>query len=557
MFACRRVLQLSLVCLGLSIIGCGNSGLDSIQVTPATQALTVGQTAQFIAEGTYGNSQHTSTQNITTGVTWISSAPAVATVNSAGIATAVGAGSTTITASAAAYNGPASSSSVLTVTGSSGGIAGGSITSMTIIPGSQAVSAPAQTTQFLAIGTTSSGATVNLTNQVAWSSSSSQIATVGATTGLATAVGQGTSTITALYTNSAGGTVVTGTASFIVSGGTTEKFTAVSLTPGAQSLSASGQTGQFIAIGTFGANGLQTNVTSSPQITWISSVPTIASVSTSGLVTGLSAGSTNITAQLANPDGTVVSNSAAVTVSLTAAPEPLLSLTIIPSVISVDNLQDTGQFLAIGTFSTVPYVRDLTNSPTLQWFSSFPNYFPVNTNSGGNSGASAGIVTAYYWGSATIIAEATSTDGSIQTATATFNCPLELPNPNGDPPTPGSCDEAASPLLGTLTVYNEGLNTTNWLVTGSSATGTPTVIHCGPGWNKDGNTTGSVCSATYPVGTQITLTAPAQSGVTFGGWSYNCTQTAPISQTGPNSCTVTLTPNDTVGAIFNNSSGQN
>jgi hypothetical protein len=102
-----------------------------------------------------------------------------------------------------------------------------------------------------------------------------------------------------------------------------------------------------------------------------------------------------------------------------------------------------------------------------------------------------------------------------------------------------------------LTVYNEGLNTTNWLVTAPSATGTPSVLHCGPG----STTGGSVCVATYPVGTTVTLTAPAN-GAAFGGWSYNCTQTvpappAPPSATGPNACTVTLTTNDTVGAIFN------
>ena len=79
-------------------------------------------------------------------------------------------------------------------------------------------------------------------------------------------------------------------------------------------------------------------------------------------------------------------------------------------------------------------------------------------------------------GGATIIAEATNpADGTIQTATATFNCPLALPNPNGNPPTPGTCipGTQAPSLLSTLTVYNEGLNTTNWAITGPSATGTP------------------------------------------------------------------------------------
>jgi uncharacterized protein YjdB len=562
MFARCCVRGLLLLCLGTSLVGCSNQGLDSVQVTPATQALTVGQTAQFTATGTYGNASHPSTQNITSLVTWASNAPSVATISATGVATAVGAGTTTITATSSGFNGPISSSATLTVTGSSGGgTAGGSIASIAIIPGTQSVSSPTQTSQFLAIGTTSSGATVNLTNQVAWSSSSTQIGTIGATTGLATGVGQGTTTITALYSNAAGGTVVTGTATFTVVGGTTEKFTAVSITPSSQALSASGQTAQFIALGTSGSGGLQTDVTSSSQIAWSSSSPSIASIvpsgTTAGLATGLSVGTATITAQLTNPDGSVVSNTATVAVSLTAAPEDLLSLTIIPSSISVGDSLDTGQFLAIGTFSTVPYVRDLTNSSTLKWFSSFPNYFPVNSNAclppAVCVGASAGIVTAYAAGSATIIAEATSNDGTIKTATATFNCPLMLPNPNGNPPTPGSCVSAApADLLATLTVYNQGLNTTGWLITASSATGTPTVIHCGPGWAVSGQTTGSVCSATYPVGATITLTAPAEAGVDFGGWSSNCTQTAPISAQGPNSCTVSLTTNDTVGGIFNN-----
>jgi uncharacterized protein YjdB len=401
---------------------------------------------------------------------------------------------------------------------------------------------------------------------VTWSSSSTQIATVGATTGLATGVGQGTATIAALFTNSKGGTAVTGTATFTVVGGKAEQFTAVAITPSSQALSASGQTTQLIALGTSGNNGLQTDVTDSTQIKWRSSTPSIASVSASGLVTGSSPGSATITAELTNGDGSVVSGTATVAVANTPAPEPLLSLTIIPSSLSVGNLQDTGNFLAFGTFSAAPYVRDLTNSVT--WRSSFPDVFPVSSNNSVPEpvGATAGVVTAYGNGSAVIIAQATSSDGSIQTAAATFNCPLVLPNP---PTTPGSCfpGSQAPALKATITVYNEGLNTTNWEVTAPSATGTPNVIHCGPGWALNGGTGGSVCAAAYPIdptgSTVVKVILTAQGGA-FGGWSYSCTPSdqngnpispTAITATGPNYCTVNISagnPNVTVGAIFNN-----
>ncbi len=550
----------------LPFVGCINTpGLDSIQVTPSSQSLTVGESTQLTATGTFGNASHLSTQNITDLATWTSNIPAVATVSSTGLVTGVSAGSATITASAQGYNGPVSSSSAITVT-STGGITGADVVSLTVIPGSQSVASPSQTSQFIAIGSTSTGSTVNVTGQVAWGSSNIQVATVNSA-GLATGVGQGTSTITAIATNP-DNSVAVGQASLTVNSGASEPVTLLTIIPNSETLSASGQTGQLIAIGTSGTTGLQLNLTDSPHLTWGSSIPTVATISDTGLVTGQSIGSTTITAIYTNPDNTVVSAvPASITTTSAPAPEPLLSLTIIPTTITVDNLQGTGNFLAIGTFSTAPTVRDLTNSVT--WLSSLPSVFPVSTNSNPpNPGASGGVVTAYGNGTAIIIAEATDpTTGSIQTATATFNCPLIEPDPTAVPPVPGSCfpGSQAPGLLVTLTVYNEGLNTTNWLITAPSATGTPDVIHCGPGWAGDGNTGGSVCTATYPLNTTVILTAPTQTGVNFGGWSWSCTPSnesgvplpGPIyyTATGPNYCTVDLgvagNSNVTVGAIFN------
>ncbi len=560
---------LFLIALAVPFAGCSNPLVDEIAISPTTQSVAVGQTAQFTAVGLtgHGNNHPGTVADITNQVTWTSSVPAVATISAAGVATGVSSGSTTITATIHGYTGLLGATATLTVTGGGGGTGSLSgVTAISIIPGSQAVSAPGETAQFIAIGTTSGGATVDVTSQVAWTSSSVQIATIGASTGLATAVGQGSDNITAIYTNPNGGSTVTGSAVFTVSAGTTEQYTAVTIIPNSQEVTASGgQTGQFIALGTLGNNGLEADVTNSSQITWVSSIPSISTITSglpsgNGVATGVSQGSTTITAELRNPDGSIVSNTASVTVTLTPAPEPLLSLTIIPSAITVGNLQDSAQFLAIGTYSTPPTVRDVTNS--VAWISATPGVFPVNSNGTGipNPADPAGVVTAYGNGGTVIIAEDTDpTTGSIQTATADFNCPLILPTAT----TAGSCypGSEAPYLTEDLTVYNEGANTTNWLVTASSATGTPDVIHCGPGSNG-AELGGSVCVASYPEGTRVVLEAQpgGGTGAQFGGWSYNCTPSdstgntaaaPPISAAGPNYCVVFTTFNTTVAAIFN------
>ncbi|HEX6773341.1 MAG TPA: Ig-like domain-containing protein, partial [Acidobacteriaceae bacterium] len=345
MIARRRVAAFLLVLgsvLGAALVGCGNpNGLDSISVTPASETINTGQTAQLTAIGTFGNAKHPNQQNVTTGVTWTSNKTAVATVDKAGLVTAVGAGTATITATAQAFNGQTSSSALVTVASPGGGTGG----------------------------------------------------------------------------------------------------------------------------------------------------------------TGGSGGG-------------------------------ILSLTIIPSGIVFGTLGDSGQFLAIGTFSTAPTVRDLTNSVT--WLTSEPNKYPVTNNNSAAPGGgteNGGVVSDYEASNgpvgAIITAEAKDSNGSIATATANVGCPYVLPNP---PSTPGSCFNSVPTLLTTLTFYNEGLDTSDWEITAPSATGTPKVIHCGPGWIKDGGSD-SVCTATYPINTTVTLTAPARSDVKFGGWSSNCTNTGTISET--------------------------
>jgi Bacterial Ig-like domain (group 2) len=352
----------------------------------------------------------------------------------------------------------------------------------------------------------------------------------------------------------------------------------IQITPSSSSLTV-GQTTQFTATGQYGNAAHPSAQDITGQVTWTSASTGIAQVGATGLLTAEGNGTTTITASAKGYNGPV-SSSATVTVTGggsgggPVSSTSLISLTIIPSSISVGNLEDTGNFLAIGTYSVAPQVRDVTNS--VVWTSSFPNSFPVNSNTGGNVGATAGIVTAYGSGTgATIMAEvADPVTKSIQYATATFACPYVAPCPCSveqgcstpitscpSGPVAGSCypNSQASALLSTVTVYNEGLNDTNWYVTAPSATGTPDVVHCGPGWTLNGGLGGSVCVATYPVGTPFVLTAPAGAGA-FGGWSSNCTPVvsptnltpANITANGPNYCELNpTTSSETVGAIFN------
>src|ERR1700750_838286 len=151
------MLAVCTVALAAFAVGCGsNTNVGLIQITPATQALTAGQTAQFTATGTISHGKHPPTnEDVSSTVTWAANAPAIATVSATGLATAVSAGTATITASMA---GATSATATIPVTGGAGPTTNSNIVSISVIPGSQSVASPKQTGQFIAIGTTTQGA---------------------------------------------------------------------------------------------------------------------------------------------------------------------------------------------------------------------------------------------------------------------------------------------------------------------------------------------------------------------------------------------------------------
>ena len=146
------------------------------------------------------------------------------------------------------------------------------------------------TQQFMATGTFTDGSTANLTASAAWTSSSTAIATVNATSGLVSAVAPGQATITATSGSVSGSTTVTVQAAVIES---------IAVTPNPFATGV-GFARQLTATATF-SDGSTGDVTSTA--TWMSSTPSAATV-TGGLVTGVGAGSTTITATSAGVSGT-------------------------------------------------------------------------------------------------------------------------------------------------------------------------------------------------------------------------------------------------------------
>lgn len=545
--------------LGLVFSGCGsNTQVSTITITPSSQSLNAGQTAQFTAIGTipHGTRHPATTQDVTSLVTWTSNAPSIATVSSTGLSTGVSAGTATITAS---MLGSTSATATVTVTGGGSPGTNSDVVKLEVIPGSQSVASPGLTSQFIAIGTNTSGATIDLTHQATWTSSAVQIATVGANSGLATGVAQGSTTITAMFANP-DTTVVTGSATFQVIGGSSQEITALAIYPNSQSTTALDQQTQFFVLGTEGSSGLQFDVTD--KVAWTSSNNSVVTIGTNGagtpgLANSIGSGTATITATYTNSNSSKIVATATYSATIGAAQESLLSIQVVPDSVTVSNKGMTAQFLAFGTYSISPTVRDITNSVT--WISTLPEVASISScgsgpgltcgsststgPSGGLQGEYGGLATSQgYTGNSVIYAldNTTNPDGTVVLSNAvTFTCK--------DPDLKICVPDVPVPQFATITVFIAGEQTVpaGEYVTAPSGTGTPNLIHCGKDYTGTG---GQVCTGTYAVGSTVQLKEWADSQY-FGGWSTGSGCQESNYATSP-TCTVVLTGNASVGVIF-------
>ena len=141
------------------------------------------------------------------------------------------------------------------------------------------------TQQYTAIGYYSNGTSFDITTQVMWGVTNGAVASIS-NTGLATAVSVGTSGITAAM-----GPVQAPQATLTVTAATLESIT---VSPATASIP-SGNQQQYTATGLY-SDGTMLNITG--LVTWSSSLPVHASIDSTGLATGISAGATTITAIL-------------------------------------------------------------------------------------------------------------------------------------------------------------------------------------------------------------------------------------------------------------------
>lgn len=244
--------------------------LSSIAVTPSSpNNLPVGATQQFTAIGTYSDG---SNADITSQVTWASDTTASVTISSAGLATGIVSGIANITATMGGITSPIVTLTVV------------ALKSIAITPNNPSNLKVGSNQQFMATGTFADGSTQDITSQVTWVSDAPDTAIFNHP-GIVAGMSAGTATITA----SLNGITSSPVKLVVIS------LSSISVTPTSPPNLAVGATQQFTATGTF-TNGSTEDVTS--EVTWASDTPWTATISSTGLATGVAIGTTSITATI-------------------------------------------------------------------------------------------------------------------------------------------------------------------------------------------------------------------------------------------------------------------
>ncbi len=361
-----RVLAVFVALLPLLNLNCGSGSnsavqLQKITVTPANATVAKGQNVQLVATGNYSDG---SQQVLTDSVTWQTSKPTVATIGDQGQVTGMGEGTSQISATYQSVTG----STYVT-------IGAPALVGISVSPTPSSLPL-GESEQLKATGKFSDGTTQDLTQTATWSSSGTDVASVGPT-GSVLASGIGTATITATSGS------LNGTASITVAQAV---LLSITVSPNSVSLPV-GESQQFTATGNF-SDGSTQDLTQSAA--WASSVTGAATVNPTGSVVAAAAGTTTITATSGSMSGAA---------SVTVGNAALVGITVSPAQASLP-IGETQQLTATGNFSDGS-TQNLTQ--LVIWSSSTSTIASVDAS---------GMAVANALGSATITASSGSMTGS-------------------------------------------------------------------------------------------------------------------------------------------------
>jgi uncharacterized protein YjdB len=464
-----------IACIVVLLAACGGGGgngnptpaptLTSIAVAPASPSTPQGVPTQFTATGTYTDG---TSKDITTSVAWSSGTAAVAAIDGkSGLATAMAAGSSLITATLGSVSG----TSTLTVTTAA-------LQSIAVTPTNPTIAVP-QTAQFTAVGTYADGTSHDITKVVAWSSGTTAVAAVAGSTGLATAVSPGASLITAKLNLVSGSTALTVTPAVLLS---------IAVTPTNPSLSVP-RSIQLTATGSY-SDGTTQDISS--FVTWSSSSSGVASITGSGVAAALAPGATLVTAAMGSISGAT---------TVTVTPAVLQSIAVTPVTVSIP-ATGSQQFVAKGSYSDGTF-QDLSAQVT--WTSGTTTVATVNA---------AGLAAGKSAGSTVITATLGTLAGS---ATLTVNA-VVLQSIAVTPVSP-SIQVAGSQQFSATGTYSDGTNhdITGQVTWSSGNTSVATITGGGLAAGVGaGAATITAKSGSLAGNATLTVVAPVISGVTPG-----------------------------------------
>ena len=378
--------------------------LRAIAITPLAPSIAIGGTQQFLVSGTFSDS---STRDVTAVSTFVSASPATATLAAGGLALGKVAGSTQITATTGALT----ASTMLTVTPAV-------LLSIAVTPQNPIVPIAASR-QLAVLASYSDGSSADVTAGSSFVSATPAFASV-AGGGLVSGVAGGNSIVTASFNGKSASTSVTVPAASLVS---------IAVTPATASIAVGGVQ-QFVATATYSDNS---NAIITNSASWTSGTVATATVLNTGIATGLTAGTSTISATSAGQSG-----SALLTVTSVA----------IPPVINPINL---GRAATFGVLAGTSITNNSGGTTLVTGDVGAPSQTVDPTQAAGYTNYKSGAILA---GAMTDL-QAAITDGNSRSCDVSFAGGIDL---GGQTFGPGVyCYAGAISITGTLTLNGPGV----------------------------------------------------------------------------------------------------